>query len=1034
MTRAPAIPERLLAALARGRLAVGAVAFLVIVFGLITLTHMPLRLLPEVRYPQIRIIGDLPGQTSRVIEESINEPMEAAVAGLPGLVQLESRSGDGRAYIDLFFEPGHDLDRALRDVIQAAQRARTQVPDAFPDPRIFAVSTLEEPALQFAFGSSAMSVEEIRRRLRAHLLPRLRGVSGVDMVFMGREENQELVIDVDPDQLNAMGGDLGAVERLLLEATEPPTAGAMRTSHFEGIGILGLDGWNPEDLAARILLIGEEGGMAVPLGSVASIHRMASEERLRTRLDGQPAVLLTVHRSPRAHALRVAESVRSRVNEVSRTRAFSQIQTRMLYDDSRTTGSAVKSVLVAAIGGSTLAMLLLFFTLHQRRHVLLVALVVAVSLSATITVLHGMGLTLNLLTLAGLLLSVGLGLDYAIIYFDRLDRMRGEGDPHLAAMAQVLGPLLGALLTTLAAVLPFLLVQGLVAELFRPLIWTVAVSALFSFLIAVALLPAFARGAEPGPGGVRDGHGAGASRWWLRAQRPAVIWGAVAGLAGLAFVSLRTLPFEVLPTVDDGFIGLRVIHPAGIPAADLDALTREVEQALSGVDGTDALFTTVGGYFREGLPSYRPGTANFMARLDTRGGDRPSVEWAEAARAAVAGLDRPELRLSVTLPRIRGVKTRLADADLVVVLAEESGDLLALTEIEARVEELLNGVNGLTDVERVRGGVSPRWRMEPRHAALAHHGVPVAKLKQVMAYTLEGRILRQRMEGGEPLVLRARFDRREAGGPHHLDTAHLPSSSGGVVHLGELADFTLVEEPTHIERRENQRVVRVAAQFDPAEPGPGRVAERVRRVLAGADFPDGVSWWLEGEMDALEETRRTFMTALSLALLMVLTLLVVQYRSIPFAAAALIAIPLCGTGALLLLGIMNRPLDAMVLAGLLIAVGVVANNVILVLSQTLQGRSRDPDLSLQDALRHAARDRLRPITLTVLSTVLGMSPLIFGGAAVFGLLQPLAIALTGSLLFSIPIAVLLLPGLVSVLSRSPQSPVRSEEGISRRAP
>jgi multidrug efflux pump subunit AcrB len=859
-------------------------------------------------------------------------------------------------------------------------------------------------------------VEEIRQRVRTHVLPRLRGVSGVEMVFLGREENPELVVDIDPDRLLAVGGRLDEVEALLLEATEPPVAGAVRTPHFEGIGLLEAEGWTPDRLAARPLPLAG-GRAAVPLGAVATVRRMASEERLRARLDGRPAVLLTVQRSPRAHALRMAADVRRVVEEVSEARAFSRIETAILHDDSRTTAGAVRSVLVAALGGALLAMLLLVFTLRQRRHVGLVGWVVILSLSATVIVLHGMGLTLNLLTLAGLLLSVGLGLDYAIIYFDRLDRMRGADVPHIAAMAQMLGPLLGALLTTLAAVLPFLLVRGLVALLFRPLIWTVVVSGIFSFVFAVVLLPAFAR-APPGDAapGTRPDDAPPAPRWWQIAQGPYVALGGAGLVVALIWLSLRALSFEVLPRVDDGFVEARILHPTGIPFETLDALAREVEQTLAGVEGTDALFTTVGGYFREGAPSYRPGTANFMVRLDTRGGARPSQAWADDARAAVAGLGRPEVRMAVTLPRIRGVQTRLSDADLIVVLTNESGNLFELTEVEARVAERLGRIRGLTDVERLRGGVSPRWRVEPRFEALAHHGIPMRTLKQTLAYALEGRVLRQRMSAGEPLRLRARFDRGKAGGPHQLEALRLPAVSGALVHLGELADFALVEEPTHIERRENRRVVRLAAQFDPAGPGPGRVAAEVRRTLADLALPEGVSWWLEGEVEALEETRRTFLTALALALLMVLTLLVIQYGSLPFAAAALVIIPQSAAGALLLLRVMNRPLDAMVLAGLLIAVGVVANNIILVLSEACRHRAERPEAGLREALWMSVRDRLRPILLTVMSTVLGMSPLLFGGAEVFGLLQPLAISLTGALIFSIPLAGLLLPGLVLLLS------------------
>ena len=1006
----------MLGGLAERRTAVGALSVALVILGGIVLTQMPLQLLPEIHYPQVRVISDIAGQTAAVIEESVNEPIEAALMGVPGIVHLESRSGDGRSYLDLFFAPGYDLDRALQDVTQAVQRARAQIPPDFPDPQIFAVSTMEDPVLQFAFGSSTLSAPEIRQRLRASLLPRLRAISGVEAVYIGREEVPELVVDVDPAPYAASGVSFDALESVLLRATQPPPSGAMRTPAFEGIAVIGDTGWEPERFhELPVSVVGTE--YAVPLGTFATVHRAPSETGLRVRLNGEPAVLVSVHRTLNAHSLSMARQARAVVDEVMETSAFAELDATVLFDDSIVTRSAVWSVVTAAAGGALLAMLLLVVALRNRRYVPMVAMIVGMSLVATVITLHLMGESLNLLTLAGLLLSVGLGLDYAIIYFDRMDRLGSRVKaPHLEAMADVFKPLLGALLTTLAAVLPFLLVSGMVSLLFRPLILTVVAAAIFSFLFAVFLLPIMSRSDTAGEEAEVGRTAVSPPFWWRVTERPVIAWGMVLGLGVILVFGGRALPFEVLPVVDDGFVEARIVHPAGITPDELDGLSRRAESVLQELPGTLAVFSTVGGYFREGLPTQRPGRTDLLIRVDPSAAGS-SERWADAAREALRGLGVPALQASVTPPRIRGVQTGLAEADLIVVLTREDDDVLALAEAEAQVIEILGSVPGLLDVGRMRGGVSPRWRVEPRYDILAANGVTPTDLDRAVTYTLEGRVLRQRMDRGEPLALRIRYDRRAAGGPEELERTRITAASGGTVHLGDVVDFRLVEEPMHIERREGQRVVRVSAQLDPRGPGPGSVGEAVEQALAGAGLGPGVGWWLEGELDALRETSRTFAIAIALALVMVLTLLVVQYGAISFALAGLLTIPLSAAGAILLLGVLGRPLDAMVLAGLLIAVGIVANNVILVLSQARDATSGPDGDPIDEALYAAARDRLRPITLTVLSTVLGMSPLLLGGAEVFGLLQPLAIALTGALLLSIPLACLLLPGLATSLAR-----------------
>ena len=1004
-----------LKALAARRLAVAALVTLLIVLAAVESTRMPMQLLPEVRYPQVRVISDLPGQTSAVIEESINEPLEAALTGIAGMVRLESRSGDGRSYLDLFFQPGHDMDRALRDVSQGVQRGTSAIPDRFPEPRIFEVTTAEEPSLQFAFGSGTHSPAELRQMLRAQVLPRIRAIAGVDSVFIGREEAPELRVDIDPARQIATGVSLQALEQALLEAVEPAAAGTIRASDFEGVGVLDEARWDAEALAQRRLKTGPDSQASVSLDHLATIYRAPSETSLRTRLNGDAAVLVTVYRGSGARALRMAREVREAVDDAMSRSSMRDVSHTLLLDDSVVTRGAVQSVIVAALTGSLLAMGLVWLALVRGRQIGLVGLVVVSALSAAVLSLSAFGLSLNLLTLAGLLISVGLGLDYAIVYFDRLERLQGHCEqPVFQAARDVATPLLGALLTTVAAIAPFLLVQGLVAQLFQPLILAVIFSSLFALLAAACILPTFATasGSERAPAYDKAWSG----HFWRISQRRWMVWPATAVLvAGLVVIG-RALPFEVLPSVDDGFVDVRIVHPAGISQDAMDQITRRAEGALMEVPGTTALFTTVGGYFREGLPAFRPATSNFMVRVDTASGDRPSADWAEDARRAVDELDIIGLSTRISLPRIRGVQTRLSDADIEVVLTHRDGDLLQMIDVESQVQQALEDMDSLTDVERMRSGVSPRWQIIPDHAALSHYGVRTEDLRRAVNYSMEGTVLSERMERGDPLALRVRYDRSRAGGPQHFEEIVVPADNGQAwVHLADVSEFRLIEEPTHIERRENQRVVRIGAELHPQGPGPAAAAAEVATVLAELSLPDTVDWWLEGEIEALEETRRTFALALVLALFVVLVILVVQYGALSWALAAWLSIPLCGLGALALLWLMGRPLDAMVLAGMLISVGIVANSMILVLSEA-RWRLRDPQKPLQQALAEASRSRLRPISLTVTSTVLGMSPLLLGGSEVFGLLQPLAIALTGTLLLSIPVACLILPGLLRTLA------------------
>ncbi len=1047
--------ERAFACLAGHRLPIAVVVAIVVAAAVVVLQRMPLQLLPEIRYPQVRVIGDYPGRTAAVIEESVNQPLEEAFAGLEGLLKMESRTGDGRSYIELFFQPGHDLDRGLQDALQGVARARASIPPEFPDPRVFSVGTTESPVMQIAFSSTQMSAHDLRNRLRSEVLPRLRNIRGVEAAFIAREDNRELVVELDREAMEIAGIADADVEAILFQAMSPPVDGAIRTADFEGVGTLAATEWDVGEIGAlpvtpgRLLQPAGQPPVAprpVLLSEIATIRRTTSDESLRVRLDGGNAVLLTVHRTPRANAVRMANRVRAAVERS----ASENVRAEILFDDSRVTAAAARNVGIAATAGSLLAMALIILGLRNRRSAPVVGIIVVAGLAGSVIVLHAFGQSLNLLTMAGLLLSVGLGLDYAIIFFDRLERLAKSGNPDLEipiagrtgaggashvggasgspaepgkfvgslparAAASVAGPLVGAVITTLGAILPFLFVDGLIALLFRPLILTVATASVLTFVFAMVILPA-TRARTPGLAAEEN----------QPAPKPRRAVGLLHGIAALAvgifaavllWLGPRTLPFEVLPVVDDGFIEARLIHPPGIAMEQLDALSRRVESRFAEIPGTRAVFSTVGGYFREGMPAFRPGTANYQIRVRTDGGFN-SNDWADTARKAVGDLQIPGIRLSITTPRIRNVETRLADADVIVVLTRGDGDLLALGEDERRAVAAMEEVTGLIDVERLRAGVSPRWRIQPDREALALQGVSETELRDFVAYALEGRIVRQRIEQGEPLALRVRHQRTKPG-PERVLQARLPTAGGGV-HLADVASFSLVEEPTHIERREQQRVVRIAAALDPAGPAPEKVLKSLEAKLAETPWQAETRWWTEGEIEAIGETRRTFAIALGMALFFVFAWLLIQFRRFSFAIATLVVLPLAGGGAFALLMIMDRPIDAMVLAGLLIAIGITANNAILVLSQAVDARGMPEsfrDLPLAARLRAAGRLRLRPVFITTTSTVLGMSPLLIGGGGVAGMLQPLAIALIGALLASIPLSCLVLPAFAARLAR-----------------
>ena len=984
----------------RRRGAVLTLVLTLVVAGVLAATTMPVQLLPRIDYAQVRVIADLPGQSAEAIEVSLNAPLEEALAGVRGLRAMQSRSGDERSYIELFLQDGHDPQLALQEAMAAVQQASTQLPADMPLPRIFPVSTADEPALIVALRDGDLPPWALRERLRADLLPALRGVRGVAAIHVGRTEAREVHVDLDPQALALAGISATEVLALLRAEVGPPVHSTLRDRTIEVLGRHGAV--QPDAARLRALPLPLADGTRLLLQALAEVQPEAlSESRLPSRLDGRPAVLLEVIRDPGARSHDVAAAVS---DQLSRWEARGEDRAAVvLHDDAFLTEAALRGLASAAFAGGLLASLLLLLALRSAGHLPAVLLLLPGTLAFAVILLSWMGLGLDLMTLTGLLFTIGLGLDYLVIFADRLQREReretgpdGAAAPEERAFAAVAGPLLGALLTTLAAVLPFLLVRGPVAQLFAPMILSVVAASVASFLLAMLVLPAWGGSGAARTRAPTDVAPGGTARALRTGTGALLLLLTPVGLVVLALVT----PSDLLPAVDDGLVRVRLNVPAGQPLDEVDRAARQLERRLMALPDTEHVHTTVGGYVREGGASYRPGEINCFVRVTRRPDGEGAAAWVARARAAVDELELLHARTRWELPRIRGVRTSLEDDDVVLVLSHTDGDLGALREAAESLRQALADVEGLGRFSLSRDGIGTRVVIEPREEALVAAGVAGGELRAVLRLAMEGETVGRWVERGEPRTLRVRFQRDAAGRSTDLDTLPILAADTSVVGLGSLVDATWREEALHIERDEGLRVQRLRASRDGTASADATL-RALERALDEAELDGSISLRVDGEISAVRDAMRTLLGALLLCILGVLVVLHLQYGWLRAAFAAVLMLPLSAAGALALTSLLGQPMGGLLLAGLLVAFGIIANGAILILSEAVELAGHDRPHRGQ--VREAASSRLRPIVLTVLTTCLGLSPLLVVGGGVSDLLQPLALAVIGALLLSVPL-------------------------------
>ncbi|HUG42073.1 MAG TPA: efflux RND transporter permease subunit [Longimicrobiales bacterium] len=1033
----------------------------VVVLGLFFASGLPLDLLPSIIYPQIRASVSNRGVEPQVLEETVAKPLEAALSTTEDLVRMETEVSEGRVGVNLHFSYGTDIDFALQDASKNLDRARGALPEEADPPTIFKFDPSQMPVYEVAFSSAGRDLISLRDWVDYRLRPQLLTIQGVASVDVSGGLIREIQVVLDQERLRSYGLTVSQVIEAVRAANQDVAAGRVTSPTREVVGKTMGKFRTVDDVRAVLLPI--PGGGRVPLSEVAQVLDTNREQRLWARLDGVPAVKLSIRKQPNANTVAVADEVGKKLNAlgvsgfVPRDIGFSVIQ-----DQAEFIRSSVNSVRNAALAGALLAMLVVLLFLGSLRKTFVIGLAIPIAILATF-IMMGLGnLTLNIMSLGGLALGVGLLIDNSIVMLENIFRHREEGneDPEHAAhegAAEVTSAVTASTATNLAAVIPFLLISGLAALIFRELILTISFAILGSLLVALTVVPMlsaqlakvrFRSGVHEWRPLVAFDHGIVALRRWYRRIAPGVArwrW-AVLGVAVLAFfgaISLtRNLGNEFLPQVDDGNVGAFISLPPGSPAEETNRITLEVEEMVRQMPDVRTVFATAGGMLWGSGTSESAGRGNLTIVLEPLGAREMSADrWVRTLQQRIEDRGFAGARIFVRPPRIRGLRTSTSGSP--VALSIQGDDLEELRRIAEEIMLRLRGVPGLENLEPSADEASPQVAIELDRERAGYLGLSVAAVGQTMRTALDGTVATRFTSGNQEYDLRVLLPRDRFTSTEDLGSVALfPGAVGGApIYLRDVARVSNVLGPTEIRRENQNRVMRLTGDVIAEVATVGTVNDSIRARLSALSLPEGYGIVYGGEEEAIRENNRQLTIVVLLAIFLVFVVMAVQYESVVNPFVILLAIPLSLIGVGGLLWATSTPMSAPVLLGVILLAGIVVNNAILLVEYIEQGR-RERGLSREEAVVEAGAVRLRPILMTTLTTASGMFPLALGIGQGSELMQPLAIAVVGGLsvstlltLFVVPSAYLIMNGAAERLgawltgSRRAKEPGR---GVRRR--
>ena len=1020
-------PASVAALAARRPVAVSVCALAVALVGWLAMGQLPVDLLPDLGSPTVVVSVRSRDRPPTEMERLYGEQVEQRLFTVRGIREVSQVARTGRLVATVVFDWETNLDLAVVDVQKAVNPlgADPYVDEVLVrrfDPRQAPILTLGLVA-----PDGRPDLAELRRLARRQVAPGLEQLPGVAEVQVTGGREQEVRVLLDRYRLEAFGITLAQVEDRLVSENVDISAGTLE----EGADVYLVRGMSrfrrPEDVervVVRYLAEDDGGRQAIRVSDLGRVRMVDREIDHLVRVDGVEGVGLAVFKEAGANTVAVSSTVREALTGLAED--LPSVELTEVSDDAALVVDALAEVQTAAGLGVLLAVGVLAVFLRSAGATLIVAAAVPVSIFAALFLMRFAGQSLNIVTLGGLALGAGMLVDNAIVVVESIYRRLTEGaEPNVAAATgagQVAGAITASTLTTCVVFLPVLFVEGLAARLIEGISFAVVTSLLASLAVAMLLIPALARWFLPARAAAgRAGGGREAVPTYRRAleslvrgllRQPLVVVLLAAAVAGFSAWRLLGLGTELLPPADPRQFSVRVVGPPGQRVESTAQVVAGIESLIrqAGDDRVRAVLSEVGRLPEDDRMVRTELTEEHTAQLTVRmAGDGPTGRQLAAGLSPVLdGLDSTEVSWEVGSTALASALGASGPPVVVEISGQSLPDLRRGADL---VAERLALLDGLWDVRSSFEGGPPELRVELDRAMADGLGVDLETLARVLETSLDGRDVTMLAMGDEerPVSLRLPTPRRE-----ELADIVFRNREGRQVAVSEVARFTPAAGAREIYRRDQRRTALVTAWFSEGADTPRTIAA-VNEALATAPIPPGLRAELRGEEEERARTFGELRLAAVLALVLVLMVLAGTFESLLHPVTVLSAVPLGLVGVAAVLVPAGAPIGMMAMMGLIVLAGVAVNDAVLLLATARQLMAAG--LARTEALARAAGIRLRPITMTTLTTVLALLPLTLGSGEGVELRAPMAITIIGGILASTVGSLLVLPCLYLVLDR-----------------
>ena len=997
----------------RRRVTILMVALAVVAFGSVSLARLTLDLLPDISYPSLTVQAELPDTAPGEVENLLTRPVEEAVGVLRGLQEIHSVTRSGITEVTLQFAWGADMDDLAMEVREKLDRLT--LPDEAEEPIVLRYDPALDPILRLALtGSDDLTL--LRRVAQKEVKEGLESLDGVAAAVVKGGEEEEIQIELNQGRLLALGLTPEQVGQVLASSNINRPGGRLESLENQYL----VRTLNEFDSLKEIadLAINPLGQAPVRLADVADVRWGTKEREEITRVDGRESVEIALYKEGDANTVTVAKEVKEALRRVERNLPTGMGLT-VLFDQSRFIEQAVNEVRDSAIVGGGLAILVLWAFLRSKRPTLIIATAIPLSVIATFILMYRLDVSLNIMSLGGLTLGIGMLVDSSIVVLEAIHRRIRLGDsPPVAAIegtAEVGGAVVASVLTTVAVFFPIVFVEGIAGQLFRDQALTVTFSLLASLVVSITLIPMLSsfghRGtkapAEPAPvlREADEGVPLGAvSRGYERFVRgalahPLVTLGVATALFAASILVVPRLGSELIPPLTEGEFYFEAVLPEGTPLAVTDRAIRDMEAAADAEPGVATTFSTVGSRLVSGglaLKTKDENLGQLNVVLEDRSDETNEHAVAERLRAKFERV--PNLLAKLGRPSFFSLKTPVE----AIFYGENLEQLRDYTiALLPKVKE----VAGLADVRASMEAGNPELSVRFDRDRLAAFGLSIREVSSGLHDRVQGVVVSRFREEDRHIDIRVRNREADRKDISDIENLVVAERDGVPVTLSAVASIEPARGPAEIHRIQQTRAAIVTGEVSGRSLG--SVSDDVRALVAANPPPSGVTFALAGQNEEMKRSFDSLNFALLLAIFLVYLVMAGTFESLVHPFIILFTMPLALVGAVMGLFAGGFTISVISLIGVIFLAGVVVNNAIVLVDAV--NRFRRLGMEKLDAVVRAGNVRLRPILMTTLTTVLGLLPMAIGFGEGAELRQPLAVVVSFGLAVSTILTLVVIP-------------------------